>query len=64
MDAIIADLCHFDQRPNYESMLMGYIGLSRVKGADGLLLSEILAPMLFRQGPLPGPSLLIEFLSG
>ena len=43
---------------------LGYIGLSRVKGADGLLLSEILAPMLFRQGPLPGPSLLIDFLNG
>ena len=34
---------------------MGYISLSRVEMADNSLLAQPFAPMLFRQGPQPGP---------
>ena len=45
-------------------MWKAYINISRVEKADGLLIAQPFAPMLFRQGPLPGPTLLMEFLRG
>ena len=62
--AIILDLRHLWDRVNLESMLMAFIGMSRVKTADGLLLAAPFSPCLFRQGQLPGPSTLMEFLRG
>ena len=40
------------------------MSLSRVEMADNFLLAQPFQPMLFRQGPQPGPRLLIEFLRG
>ena len=56
----------FDRTPknNMEAMMMAYIGMSRVKRADGLLLVEPFSPCLFQQGSVPGPSVLMEYLRG
>eukprot|EP00973_Karenia_brevis_P093417 12417231-Karenia_brevis.AAC.1 len=43
---------------------MGYISISRVEEADNFLLAQAFPPMLFRQGPQPGPQLLLEYLRG
>ncbi len=63
-DFEILDLNSFWTNANLESMLMAYIGLSRVKKADGLLLVEPFSPCLFQQGTHPGPCILMEFLRG
>ncbi len=54
----------YDVTPTRGNMLKGYCILSRVQSADGLLIAQPYAPMLFRQGPLPGPHLLMEVLRG
>ena len=61
-DFEILDLKPYWDNVNLESMLMAYIGLSRVKSADGLLLVEPFSPLLFKQGDLPGPTVLMQFL--
>eukprot|EP00973_Karenia_brevis_P009747 1316160-Karenia_brevis.AAC.1 len=43
---------------------MGYISISRVEKVDNFLLAQAFPPMLFRQGPQPGPQLLMEYLKG
>ena len=64
LDAAVADLKPFFKKPNHEDALQGYISISRVESADTFLLAQAFPPMLFRQGPLPGPQLLMEFLRG
>ena len=64
LNAAVADLKPFYKKPNQEDALMGYICLSRVAKAENFVLAQAFPPMLFRQGPQPGPQLLIEFLRG
>ena len=42
----------------------GYIALSRVTSAEGLVIAQPFAPTLFRQGPAPYPTLLLQVLKG
>ena len=42
----------------------GYIALSRVTDAEGLIIAQPFAPTLFQQGPAPYPTLLLEVLKG
>ena len=62
LPAASADLLTFHEEPKRESMQKGYITLSRFEFVGNMLISQPCAPMLFRQGPLPGPNLLMEFL--
>jgi hypothetical protein len=58
------DCLSFGAKPSRDDVLKGYVGISRAKNAEDLLIAQPFAPMLFRQGPLPGPKLLVEFLRG
>ena len=53
-----------DDTPRAEDQWKAYIGISRLTSADGLLVAQPFAPMLFRQGPLPGPTLIMQFQRG
>ena len=52
------------QEKTFSRMMTGYIGLSRVKQADDLYLPQAFSPALFRQGPQPWPTLLMQYLKG
>ncbi len=54
--ACAGDLLDFAHMPTREDMLKSYITLSR--------LAQPFSPMVFRQGLLPGPHLLMEFWRG
>ena len=60
----IVDCLGADDTPRAEGQWKAYIGISRLTSANGLLLAQPFAPMLFRQGPLAGPTLLMQFLRG
>ena len=42
----------------------GYIALSRVQSAAGIIIAQAFSPTLFQQGPAPFPTLLLEVLKG
>ena len=50
------------QDPN--AMMRGYIALSPALDADGVLIARPFSPMLFRLGPQPFATLLLETLQG
>ena len=60
----IVDCLSVEDTPRPEDQWKAYIGISRLTSADGLLLAQPFAPMLFRQGLLPGPTLLMRFQRG
>ena len=60
----IVDCLAVEDTPRAENQWKAYIGLSRLTSADGLLVAQPFAPMLFRQGPLLGPTLLMQFQRG
>ena len=64
LDACIGDLLDWYQKPQKEAAVRGYIIKSRVRVTDNLLLAKPYNPMLFRQGPPPGPKWLLEVLRG
>jgi len=64
LDAALLDCLHFSRTPKLEEQLKGYLGISRVRTAAGLLIVQPYHPMLFRQGCLPGPELLMQFWRG
>ncbi len=45
-------------------MVAGYIGMSRVKRKEQLLVRQPFSPALFARGALPGPHLLMRLLRG
>ena len=47
-----------------EAMLRAYIIRSRIRMANQFLLIQPYSPMLFAQGTLPGPSLLLQRQKG
>ena len=61
LNAALVDLLNFSKTPTWDDMLRGYIAASRVRSAETLLIVQPYAPMLFRQGVLLGPHLLMEF---
>ena len=60
----ILDLKSFSESVSEEQQMMAYIGLSRVKRADGLLLADPFSPCLFQQGKVIGPTVLMHHLRG
>ena len=64
LQAAIVDLLQADRTPTRDDMLKAYIAVSRVRTADALLIVQPYHPMLFRQGMLPGPHLLMQFWRG
>ena len=50
--------------PSQSAAMRGYIALSRVKSADGLLIAQPFSPVLFRMGSPPWPTLLFDVLHG
>ena len=60
----VPDLNPIEVAPNAQSAMEGYIALSRVEDAEGLIIAQPFAPTLFQQGPAPYPTLLLEVLKG
>ena len=59
---IIVDCLQADHVSKMTDMLTSYIGLSRVKSKEALLISEPFSPVLFRQGKAIGPEIVMKVL--
>ena len=64
LDAAMLDCLHFARTPTREDMLKAYLGVSRVRRKEGLLIVQPYSPWLFRQGEMIGPPLLMDFWRG
>jgi len=62
MDAALGDCLSWFQKPTLEQMLRAYIIKSRIRETEKMLITQPYSPHLFRQGLLPGPSLLLAVL--
>ena len=62
--ASVPDLNSIETTPNLQSSMEGYIALSRVEDAEGVIIAQPFAPTLFQQGPAPYPTLLLQVLKG
>ena len=62
MESIIADVGAFEDIPNAESQMKGYIALSRVRDAESCIIARPFSPRLFSQGPHAFPTLLMKVL--
>ena len=62
--AALADCLSWDATPTRDHMLRAYCTMSRTCTAKTLLVMQPFAPMLFRQGELPGPHLMMDFWHG
>ena len=60
LEVATGDLLEWHRRPSHESMLRAYIIKSRVRDVANLLIVQPFSPVLFRQGVLPGPDLLLR----
>ena len=49
LDAAMLDCLHFAKTPTREDMLKAYLGISRVRTKEGLLIVQPYHPMLFRR---------------
>lgn len=58
------DLLEWHRAPSMEAMLRAYIIRSRIRQIEQFLLIQPYSPMLFAQGTLPGPSLLLQAQKG
>ena len=64
LKAALADCLSWDATPTRDHMLRAYCTMSRTCTAKTLLVMQPFAPMLFRQGELPGPHLMMKFWHG
>ena len=64
MDTALVDLGDVREKPSFDKAMKGYVAMSRVRKADDMALTQPFSPALFRQGPRPFPTLLIENLRG
>jgi len=64
LDANLLDLLEWHRKPTTEDMQKAYVGRSRTRRTDHMLLVQPYSPHLFRQGQLPGPTLLMDMLRG
>ena len=64
LKAASADCLAWDTTATRDHMLRAYCTMSRTCTAKTLLVMQPFAPMLFRQGELPGPHLMMEFWHG
>ena len=62
LDATLLDLLEWTRKPTMEDMHKAYVGRSRTRAADHTLLVQPYSPYLFRQGELPGPTILMKVL--
>ena len=62
LDTAIVDLGNMVSKASFDFAMRGYIALSRVRKAHDLLLAQAFNPALFRQGPQPFPTLLLQVL--
>ena len=60
--AAIVDCLPVDHCCKITEMLAAYIGLSRVKTKEGLLIASPFSPALFCHGQPPGPEILMKVL--
>lgn len=60
--AVIVDCLTVDHSTKTTEMLAAYIGLSRVKSKEALLIAEPFSPALFCHGQPPGPEILMKVL--
>ena len=58
----IVDCLAVDHCPKFSDMLAAYIGLSRIKFKELLLIAQAFSPALFCQGQPPGPEILMKVL--
>ena len=64
MDAALLDLLEWHRKPTMDDMHKAYVGRSRCREADHTLIVQPYSPHLFRQGELPGPTILMKVLQG
>jgi len=64
LTASVPSLDGITDLPNGQRAMRGYIAVSRAEDAEGLVIAEPFAPTLFKQGPAPFPTLLMEVLEG
>ena len=60
--SVIVDCLPLDHCPKPTDMLAAYIGLSRVRTKEALLIAEPFSPALFAQGQPPGPEILMKVM--
>ena len=60
--SVIVDCLPLDHCPKATDMLAAYIGLSRVRTKEALLIAEAFSPALFVQGQPPGPDILMKVM--
>ena len=64
LKAALLDLDKWEQEPNHDSQLSGYMCLSRAEEIEGICIVKAYAPNLFRNGDQLGPDLLLKFQRG
>ena len=64
LETAIPDLGDAFCPPSQHAAMRGYIALSRVTAADGLLVAQPFSPLLFSMGPQSWPTLLFNVLQG
>ena len=64
LKAALIDCDSWEQEPNHDTQLSGYMCLSRAEEIEGICIVKAYAPSLFRNGDLLGPDLLLKFQRG
>ena len=64
LKAAFIDCDNWEQEPNHDTQLSGYMCLSMAEEIDGICIVKPYAPNLFRNGDLLGPDLLLKFQRG
>ena len=64
LSSCVCDLGSFADKPGTSSAMEGYIALSRVEDAEGLVVARPFSRFLFQQVPAPFPTLLLKVLKG
>ena len=62
LDASLLDILEWHRKPCLEDMQKAYVGKSRARKADQQLIVQPYSPHLFRQGQMPGPTILMQML--
>ena len=64
LESAVPDLGSIEDVPNAQKAMEGYIALSRATSAEGVIIAQPFSALLFRQGPAPYPTLLLQVLKG
>ena len=64
LEAVIADCLEHGHTTKLVDMLAAYVGLSRAKIKENVLIMQAFSPALFNHGPPPGPHILMRLLRG